>query len=256
MNMEGFYIALLLTTIAGLSTTFGSAIFLLVNKPGKKFISLTMGFSAGVMILISFVELLQQGIESSNFLLGHIFFFVGMALMLLIDVGISHRYEFEGENINNNINDSEANGKKTSLLVFAGILIHNFPEGMATFIATLQSVELGLILTFAIALHNIPEGIAVSVPVYMSTKSKKKAFFWSFLSGASEPVGALIVGLILYPFMNNFLLGAMLAIAGGFMIYISLDELIPASQSLGNQHLPILGILLGMITMLISIVLL
>ena len=110
-----------------------------------------------------------------------------------------------------------------------GIFIHNFPEGMATFIGTLQSIELEIILAFVIALHNIPEGIAVTVPVYTSTNSRKKAISWSFLSGVSEPVGALIVGLILYPFINDFLLGAMLAIVGGFMIYISLDELLPAS---------------------------
>ena len=127
---------------------------------------------------------------------------------------------------------------------------------MATFIGTLQSIELGLILAFAIALHNIPEGIAVAVPVYTSTGSRKKAFTWSFLSGVSEPVGALIVGLILYPFINEFLLGAMLAIVGGFMIYISLDELLPASQSLDSQHLPILGIIMGMAVMAISLALL
>jgi len=253
--LEQFFLALLLTIIAGLSTTIGSAIAFFVKNPSKKFISLIMGFSAGVMILISFVELLQQGIESTNFLLGHIFFFMGMGIMFLIDVAISHQYEFEGPCSDNLIN-SDSKAKKTSLLVTMGIFIHNFPEGMATFIGTLQSIELGLILAFAIALHNIPEGIAVAVPVYTSTGSRKKAFTWSFLSGVSEPVGALIVGLILYPFINDFLLGAMLAIVGGFMIYISLDELLPASQSLGSQHLPILGILMGMAVMAISLSLL
>ncbi len=254
--MEVFFIALLLTIIAGLSTTIGSGIAFFLKNPSKKFISLIMGFSAGVMILISFVELLQQGIESSGFLLGHTFFFVGMGIMFLIDVVISHEYEFEGHFSPNSVNNSDSKAKKTSLLVTMGIFIHNFPEGMATFIGTLQSIELGLILAFAIALHNIPEGIAVAVPVYTSTGSRKKAFTWSFLSGASEPVGALIVGLILYPFINEFLLGAMLAIVGGFMIYISLDELLPASQSLGCQHLPILGILMGMVVMAVSLALL
>ena len=253
--MEVFYIALLLTIIAGLSTTIGSVIAFFFKNPSKKFISLIMGFSAGVMILISFVELLQQGIESSNFLLGHTFFFMGMGIMFLIDIAISHQYEFEGPCSDNLIN-SDSKAKKTSLLVTMGIFIHNFPEGMATFISTLQSIELGLILAFAIALHNIPEGIAVAVPVYTSTGSRKKAFTWSFLSGVSEPVGALIVGLILYPFINDFLLGAMLAIVGGFMIYISLDELLPASQALGSQHLPILGIFMGMAVMAFSLALL
>ncbi|MFX1572868.1 MAG: zinc transporter ZupT [Promethearchaeota archaeon] len=251
--MNEFFVALLFSIIAGLSTTIGSLITIFLKNPSNKFISLIMGFSAGVMILISFVELLQQGIASSNFLLGHIFFLIGMAFMFLIDITISHQYEFEGESLANDLKNSDSRAKSTSLLVTMGIFIHNFPEGMATFIGTLQSIELGTFLAFAIALHNIPEGIAVAVPVYTSTKSKRKAFTWSFLSGISEPIGALIVGLILYPFINEFILGTMLAIVGGFMIYISLDELLPASQSLGVQHLPILGIFIGMFVMAISL---
>ena len=135
-------------------------------------------------------------------------------------------------------------------------MIHNIPEGMVTFVGTLKSVELGIILAIAIALHNIPEGIAVSIPIYSSTGSKKKAFFWSFLSGISEFVGALICGFILLPFINDFILGAMLAIVGGFMVYISLDELLPVSRSYGNEHLSIIGIMLGMAVMGLSLALL
>ena len=254
--MEEFFVALFLSIIAGLSTSIGSVITLFFKNPSKKFFSLIMGFSAGVMILISFVELLQKGIDSSNFLLGHIFFFGGMAIMFLIDVTISHQYEFEEPALSITSKDSSPTSKKTSLLVTIGIFIHNFPEGMATFISALQSIELGLLLTFAIALHNVPEGIAVAVPVYTTTKSRTKAFTWSFLSGVSEPIGAIIVGLILYPFINNFVLGAMLAVVGGFMVYISLDELLPASQALNSQHLPILGIFIGMVVMAVSISLL
>jgi ZIP family zinc transporter len=173
--------------------------------------------------------------------------------MFLIDVTISHQYEFEAPTSACKIENSDSKIKKTSMLVTLGIFIHNFPEGMATFVGTLQSIKLGIFLAFAIALHNIPEGIAVAIPIYTSTGSKKKAFIWSSLSGVSEPIGALVVGLILYPFINDFLLGAMLAIVGGFMIYISLDELLPASQSLGSKHQPILGILIGMIIMAVSL---
>jgi ZIP family zinc transporter len=207
-----------------------------------------MGFSAGVMILISFVELLQQGIEASTFLIGNFFFFIGMGLMLVIDLSISHKYEFE-----NTKTDSKQKLQKMSLLVTLGIFIHNFPEGMATFVAALKNVDLGVILCFAIALHNIPEGIAVAVPIYTLTKNRKKAFFWSFISGISEPLGALIVGLILFPFINDFVLGSMLAIVGGFMVYISLDELLPASRESGFEHLSIIGIVLGMVVMAISL---
>ena len=156
--METFLFALFLTSIAGLSTTIGSVIAFIVKEPSKKFISLIMGFSAGVMVLISFVELLQEGIETSTFLIGHFFFFVGMVLMLVIDLSISHRYEFE-----NKKDDSNSRLQKMSLLVTLGIFIHNFPEGMATFVAALKNVDLGIILCFAIALHNIPEARARAI---------------------------------------------------------------------------------------------
>ena len=246
--MDAFLFALILTSIAGLSTTIGSVIAFIVKEPSKKFISLIMGFSAGVMILISFVELLKEGIDSLGFLLGNSFFMIGMILMLIIDISISHRYEFE-----DNKGNFENKLQKTSLLVTLGIFIHNFPEGMATFVAAIKDIDLGIILCFAIALHNIPEGIAVAVPIYASTKNRKKAFFWSFISGTSEPIGALIVGLILFPFINEFILGIMLAGVGGFMVYISLDELLPASRDCGFEHLSIVGIILGMIVMILSL---
>lgn len=277
--------ALLLTLLAGLSTTIGCVISFFVKEPSPRFISLIMGFSAGVMILISFVELLQEGINAMGFFTGLLFFFVGMFIMLLIDVSISHRYEFETlhilyEEINNH-NDSSKNSdskdsnthpsghhkhhhghyryqdklEKTSLLVFLGIFIHNIPEGIATFVATISRVELGILLAIAIALHNIPEGIAVSVPIYASTKNRRKAFFWSFLSGISEFIGAVVVGFFFLPFINDFLLGAMLAIVAGLMVYISLDELLPVSHSLGKEHMAILGIMLGMIVMTLSLIL-
>ena len=248
INIATLLYALILTSLAGLSTAIGSLIAFLVKEPSKKFISLIMGFSAGVMILISFVELLNAGIEASTFFIGHFFFFVGMILMLAIDIGISHKYEFEDM-------EKKSNNKleKTSLLVMLGVFIHNFPEGMATFVGTLKSVELGIFLAVAIAIHNIPEGIAVAVPIYASTKNSKKAFFWSFISGVSEPIGALIAGLILFPFINDFILGAVLAIVGGFMVYISLDELLPASRYSGFEHLSIIGIIIGMVVMALSL---
>ncbi len=276
--------ALLLTLLAGLSTTIGCIISFFVKEPSPRFISLIMGFSAGVMILISFVELLQEGIKTMGLFTGLLFFFVGMSIMLLIDVSISHRYEFETLHIlyeeinnhnNNNKNSFIENSKprqrghhqhrhghyrykekmeKTSLLVFLGIFIHNIPEGVATFVATINRIELGILLAIAIALHNIPEGIAVSVPIYASTKNRKKAFLWSFLSGISEFIGAVVIGLVFFPFIDDFALGAMLAVVAGLMVYISLDELLPVSHSLGKEHMAILGIMLGMIVMTLSLI--
>ncbi|MFW9938579.1 MAG: ZIP family metal transporter, partial [Candidatus Thorarchaeota archaeon] len=135
-----------------------------------------------------------------------------------------------------------------------GVFIHNFPEGMATFIGTITEIQLGVLLTVAIALHNIPEGIAVAVPIYACTFNKKKAFKWSFISGMSEPLGAIITWLILFPFINDLVLGALLGAVGGIMVYISLDELLPVARSLAKEHYSILGIMTGMFIMSMSLV--
>ena len=138
---------------------------------------------------------------------------------------------------------------KTGVFVAIGIGIHNFPEGMATFAGTLEDVGLGVAIAIAIAVHNIPEGLAISVPVYAATKSRKKAFWWSFLSGVAEPVGAGIAALFLMPILTHALLGWVLSIVAGIMVYISFDELVPLSQSYGREHLPIVGLIIGMAVM-------
>ena len=276
--METVILALLLSLLAGLSTSIGSFIAFFMKRPSPKFISFIMGFSAGVMILISFLELLPKSIEALGFLMAISFFFLGMLVMFIIDVLISHEYEFEDsiEILMNNkgqrkphlhyghrhrqrphhrgekVNDSLA---KTSIFIFFGVFIHNFPEGMATFIGTLTQVQLGILLTIAIALHNIPEGIAVAVPIYACTLDKKKAFKWSFISGMSEPLGAVLTWLILFPFINDNVLNAMLGAVGGIMVYISLDELLPVSRSLAKEHYSIIGIITGMFIMSVSLAL-
>lgn len=294
--METFIIALLLSLLAGLSTSIGSLFTFLIKKPNPAALSFIMGFSAGVMILVSFIELLPASIESNGLLLSQLFFFLGMIIMFIIDVKISHYYEFENKNgnlnsklnpkvdnlINGELNISEDHNyhrkgrgqhsqqlefqdqhrqhislRKSTLLIAIGIFIHNFPEGMATFVGTLKDMRLGVMLAIAIALHNIPEGIAVAFPVYaINNNSKKKAFLWSFITGLSEPLGAIFVWLILFPFINDFLINAMLSIVAGFMIYISLDELLPVSRSLGKEHISILGIISGMFVISISLILL
>ena len=301
-ELEIIIFALLLSLFAGLSTTIGSLVALAMKKPNPKFISFIMGFSAGVMIFIAFVELLQESIQSIGLLEGSLFFFLGMLVMFGIDVFISHEYEFEDsiEILTNNNGSckphahhvlfhkkakekrsgarkglrqghrdgtgirphdgrgrkSEINLVKTSIFTFFGVFIHNFPEGMATYIGAITEIQLGIILAVAIALHNIPEGIAVAVPIYACTGDKKQAFKWSFLSGMSEPLGAVVTWIILTPFITPYLLSAMLAIVAGVMIYISLDELLPASRSLGNEHISILGIIIGMFVMSFSLVIL
>ncbi|MFW9998758.1 MAG: zinc transporter ZupT [Candidatus Hodarchaeota archaeon] len=277
--MELIILGLLLSFIAGLSTSIGSFLAFFIKKPSPKFISFIMGFSAGVMILISFVELLPESIETIGFEMGLLFFFIGMLIMFIIDVVVSHEYEFE-DSIEILINANgqtkphlhyghrhrhrhqhhgekkEVNLVKSSIFIFFGVFIHNFPEGMATFIGTLTHVQLGVLLTLAIALHNIPEGIAVAVPIYACTLNKKKAFKWSFISGMSEPLGAIITWLILFPFINDYVLNAMLGAVGGIMVYISLDELLPISRSLAKEHYSIIGIIIGMLIMAFSLAIL
>jgi len=283
--MEPFAFALLLSLLAGLSTTIGCIVAFFIKKPSPSIISLIMGFSAGVMILVSFVELLQEGIEANGFFMGLVLFFVGMIIMLILDFFISHEYEFEDSVdliTNGECKDPEtipkeeskkkkrggfghghrygheqkASLEKTSLLVFLGVFLHNIPEGIATFVGAMVEIQLGIILAVAIALHNIPEGIAVSVPIYSCTGSRKKAFVWSFISGFSEFIGALVVGLILYPFITDSLLGGMLAVVAGIMVYISLDELLPVSHAFGEEHVSILGLISGMVIMALSLLLL
>jgi ZIP family zinc transporter len=242
--------ALLLTTAAGLSTVIGSALGLVVKNPGPRFLSFTLGFSAGVMILVSFVELLQGSIEVIGFMPAHIGFIIGMALFFLIDVMIPHDYIGQHDHKGS----EEGNPLiRTGLMVAVGIGIHNFPEGLATFTGAMEDFNLGIAIAVAIAVHNIPEGLAISAPVYAATGSKKKAFLWSFLSGISEPIGALFAALILTPFLSPALLGWTLAIVAGIMVAISLDELIPAAKQFNSDHIPIFGVIIGMFIMALSL---
>ncbi len=243
-------IALVLTALAGLSTTIGSLLGIFVRKPGPRFMALTLGFSGGVMILVSFVELLAGGIEAVGFGLAHVAFFAGMLGMFLIDFLIPHEYMAERHKTEGRAQETLL---KTGLLVALGIGIHNFPEGMATFAGTLQDVSLGAAIAVAIAIHNIPEGLAVSAPVYAATGSRSKAFLWSFLSGVAEPVGAVVAALVLLPFLNATVLGLMLSVVAGIMVFISLDELVPVARSFGQEHLSIAGVVMGMAVMAASL---
>lgn len=251
-------IALLLTLIAGLSTGIGSGIAYFIKKPRIVYLAFALGLSAGVMIYIPFMEMLPIAIKDIGELRAMIAFFVGIAVIALIDLLVPEQenpHEFAGLEEPTARPDS---GKlmRTGLMTALAIAIHNFPEGLATFAATLGDVRLGIFIAIAIAIHNIPEGIAVSMPIFFATGNKNKAFFYSFLSGLSEPVGAIIGYLILMPFLSPVLLAALLAFIAGIMIYISLDELLPMAHRYGHGHLVIAGIVAGMLIMAISLLML
>lgn len=243
--------ALLLSALAGLSTAIGSFLAIMIRKPGPRFMALCLGFSAGVMILVSFVELLQSGIATVGFAPAHLAFFGGLLVMFLVDSLIPHDYMAE-----HNLPEwkqHNLNLVRTGLFVALGITIHNFPEGLAVFAGSLHNLKTGIAIAIAIALHNIPEGIAVSAPVYAATRSRKKAFFWSFFSGMAEPAGAGIAALFLLPFLDQVVLGYILSAVAGIMVFISIDELVPSSRSCGHEHLSILGFIAGMMVMALSL---
>jgi ZIP family zinc transporter len=254
---ENIVPAMALTIFAGLSTGIGSAIAYLIRKPKIVYLSFSLGLSAGVMIYVSFMELLPGALHGVGEFWGIMVFFIGIAFIGLIDMLIpsaENPHEYRG------LDAPTAPGQdnylmRTGILTALAIGIHNFPEGMATFATALSDIRLGLFIAIAIAIHNIPEGIAVSVPIFYATSNKNKAFFWSFLSGISEPVGAVIGYLVLLPFLTPAVLAATLAFVAGVMVYISLDELLPMAHRYGHGHLVIVGTVLGMLIMAISLLL-
>ena len=145
---------------------------------------------------------------------------------------------------------------RMGVLTAVAIAVHNFPEGLATFVSALQAPSIAIPIVAAIAMHNIPEGIAVSVPIYQATGSKRKAFLYSFLSGLAEPVGALTGWLILMPVMNDLVFGIIFAAVAGIMVFISFDELLPAAREYGEHHLSIYGLISGMAVMAVSLLIL
>lgn len=248
--LENVGIALVLSTLAGLSTTLGSLFAIAVRKPGSRFMALALGFSAGVMILVSFMELLADGIEAVGVAPAYVAFFAGMLGIFLIDISVPHQYMAETTGTEETQRGSLL---KTGFLVALGVGVHNFPEGMATFAGTLQDVSLGTAIAVAIAIHNIPEGLAISAPVYAATGSRGRAFLWSLLAGVTEPVGAALSALLLLPWLNGTVLGLVLSGVAGIMVFIALDELLPAAQSYGEAHLSIMGVVLGMLVMVGSL---
>jgi ZIP family zinc transporter len=253
INMvEDTYIAFLFTTLAGLSTGIGGLIAYFIKKPKFSYLSFLLGFSAGVMIYVSFVELLGKSINEMGFLLANICFFGGIVGIYFVDKFIPHIHLDTKPDPFHKIKHRKklmAAGVFTAI----GIAIHNFPEGMAVLAVSLDSLALGLPIAFAIAVHNIPEGIAVSVPIYYATGNRKKAFVYSFLSGVAEPAGATIGYLLLLPFLTPMVLYATLAVVAGIMVFICFDELLPISKEYGSEHLSTFGLFLGMVVMMLSL---
>jgi len=281
--MDNFWLALGLTTFAGLSTGIGSAIAFFAKRTNYRFLSVATGFSAGVMLYVSFVEILPKAAESLGVSVGDangnwwatVAFFAGIVLMLLIDRAIpsaENPHEVrtsgqidavhEGASPQAILHTTPAKLHRMGLFTALAIAIHNFPEGLATFLAALDDPALGIVIAVAIALHNIPEGISVSVPIYYATGNRKKALLYSALSGLAEPLGAGVAYLMLRLFVADSgvfppqLMGLMFGGVAGIMVYISLDGLLPTSRAYGKGHDSLFGLVGGMLVMAISLLLL
>lgn len=268
MEFQHILFAFGLTLFAGLSTGIGSALAFFTKKTDTRFLAGALGFSAGVMIYVSTIEIFAKAKQTLENALGNpngywittIAFFGGMALIAVIDKLVPstdnpHEPKDPVEQAADPKNGKENNLIRMSLFSALAITIHNFPEGLATFTSALKEPALGISIAAAIAIHNIPEGIAVSVPFYYATGNKAKAFGLSFLSGLSEPLGALIGYLLLMPFFNDMVFGILFAAVAGIMVFISLDELLPAAEKYGNHHVAIYGLIGGMVVMAVSLLL-
>jgi len=259
--------ALSLTLVAGLSTGIGSLFSFLSKDFNPKFLTVALGFSAGVMIYVSMIEIFVKARDALSvgygdkmgYLLTTTAFFVGIAIISIIDKLIPsyenpHELNVE-QKIENSSEDKKNRLKRMGVFSALAIAIHNFPEGLATFMGGLADPTLGISIAVAIAIHNIPEGLAVSAPIFYATKSRKKAFVLSFLSGLSEPIGALIGYFVLRSIINDTTFGLTFASVAGIMVYISLDELLPTAEEYGEHHLAIGGLIGGMLIMAVSLVL-
>jgi ZIP family zinc transporter len=297
--MNDILIALGLTMFAGMATGIGSAIAFMAKRTNYRFLSVATGFSAGVMLYISFVEIFFKGVESLVERYGDYWghwvntasFFGGMLLIGLIDnlipsaenpheihteVETKPLHEFSAPTPDfastadlplksKGLHDHSADHHKLmrmGLFTALAITIHNFPEGLATFLAALQDPSMGVAIAVAIALHNIPEGISVSVPIFYATGNRHKAFFYSLLSGLAEPVGAVIAYLAIHFFLRSDsgvvpseVMGVLFGGVAGIMVYISLDELLPTSKAYGKGHDSLFGLVAGMLVMALSLLL-
>lgn len=248
--MNSINMAFLLTTIAGLSTMIGTLPIFIKIKNESKIIAGSLSFAAGVMICVSITDLIPEAVVMLEkyyngfftIVLTFSFLMIGMIMSSLIDKSLP----------TTKTTTNHDSLYKVGIISMLAIILHNLPEGIATFISTTKDTALGISLAIAIALHNIPEGISISVPIYYSTKSRSKAIFYTLISAMSEPLGAILTYFILYPFINNIILGLLFAFIAGIMIQISFTELLPTSMSYTYPKITKRCFLIGVIFMLLK----
>lgn len=265
ISINSFSLALLLTTIAGLSTVVGALAAVVTKLSNRSILAWTLGISAGVMLFISFMEILPESISdlqtifqgNSGKLIGLASFFAGCGIVALIDrilPGHDHTHCAHVQDLNQYSKSVDtASMKRQGIMLAIAISIHNFPEGIATFISSLNGLNIAIPIVIAIAIHNFPIGIAIAVPIYQATGNRRTAICAALLSGMAEPAGALLGGMLLIPFWTEAVSGILLAAVSGIMIYISIDELLPSALKYGNHHAMTGGVITGFILMALSL---
>lgn len=246
MNLN-FKEAFFLSTLAGLSTLIGSIIIFLKQKKKDKLLIEALSFAASIMIFICFFDLIPQGFNflNNNFNTTYVILIMFFFIVVGINISISIDKLVEEKQTNNKV-------YRVGIISMIAIILHNIPEGMATFITTNSNIKMGILFAISIALHNIPEGMSIALPIYYSSNSKRKAFLYTFISGLSEPLGAIMAYFILTPFINNITLGVLYFIISGIMFQISFFELLPTSLSFRNYKRTIISFIIGIIIVLLT----
>lgn len=266
MDWSNILFAFGLTLFAGLATGLGGVIAVARKAPGERFLAGSLGFSVGVMLYVSFMEIMPKAVDELTSVWGERSgnwaavgaFFIGIAVIAVIDRLVPSAINpHEPSTVGGAVEGFERRSRmmKAGVLTAIAISIHNFPEGFATFIAGMTDPMIAIPVAVAIAIHNIPEGVAVAVPIREGTGSRKKALKWATLSGLAEPAGAIVGFLLLMPFIGPEAMGLSFAAVAGVMVFISLDELLPTAISSGRHHTAIYGLLAGMAVMAISLLL-
>ncbi|WVD61826.1 zinc transporter ZupT [Orbus mooreae] len=257
---------LILTTLAGASTFIGAILGILTKKPSARLLGFSLGFAAGIMLLISLMEMLPAALNTPSFspILCYLMFIIGLVGYFTIDRLLPHCHpqdlpcedgDFECmKRIQSSTDKNKL--KRTAILLTLGISLHNFPEGIATFVTASTNIELGFGIAIAVAIHNIPEGLAVAAPIYIATGSKWQALFWASVSGFSEIIGGALTYFILGDFVSPALMASIMAAVAGIMVALSVDELIPLAKEVDPKRNPSIGILSGMTVMGFSLILL
>ncbi|WP_215845562.1 MULTISPECIES: zinc transporter ZupT [Pantoea] len=247
-------VPLLLTVLAGAATFIGALLGVIGQKPSNRVLAFALGFAAGIMLLISLMEMLPAALHAEGMspILGYGMFMLGLLGYFALDRMLPHQHPQDMVAVKRR----PTNLRRTAILLTLGISLHNFPEGVATYVTASSDMELGMGIALAVAIHNIPEGLAVAGPMYAATGSKMKAIFWACVSGMAEILGGIIAFMLLGPMVSPVIIAAVMAAVAGIMVALSVDELMPLAREIDPHNNPSYGVLCGMTVMGLSLTLL